>query len=453
MFEAPLSELVQVLDGKLQGQPASVQGVSIDSRSIHAGQLFVALRGERFDGHQFVRQAATAGAAAALVERYCDVDLPQIKVPDCKQALGCLAHHWRQRCGTALIAVTGSNGKTTVKEMIAAVLSTDSDTHKTQGNLNNDIGVPLSLLGMAPSHRFGVFELGANHSGEIDYLAGLVQPQVAVITNAAQAHLEGFGSLSAVVQAKGELLDHLADDGIAILNADDAAFLRWRERVPANRCISFGLTPAADVHLRQESDKNILCYQTACYPLQLPLLGLHNLRNALASCAVAIALQVPLEQALTALSQLRPVAGRNQHLVGFAGARIIDDSYNANPASFRAAIDVLASCHGHKVLVMGDMAELGPASEALHHEIGVLAQRGGIDALFGVGKYTAAAVTAFGPEAYLFSQHQELIDALHERLGSNTTVLVKGSRSAHMEQIVAQLVAENDARMHLDTSL
>jgi UDP-N-acetylmuramoyl-tripeptide--D-alanyl-D-alanine ligase len=446
-IQASFSQVAAWVGGRLAGADGQFHGAGSDSRTIASGMLFIALRGPHHDGHDHLADAAQRGAAAALVERQLPVQIPQIIVADTHAALGQLGSAWRHHLGLPLVAVTGSNGKTTVKEMIAAILSKAGATLATRGNLNNDIGMPLTLLRLDEHYRNAVIEMGANHPGEIAYLVKLARPQVAVITNAAAAHLEGFGTVEGVARAKGEIFAELASDGVAVINADDAYAELWRAMAGHCRIFTFGLDQPADVSARWHGDAlgSTLQLQTplGTAELKLTLAGRHNVMNALAATAAALAMGVGLEAVVAGLEGLQSVSGRLQIRQGLNGSTIIDDSYNANPTSLRAGIDVLASCAGQRYLALGDMGELGSESARLHSEAGSYARQAGIDRIYATGPLSARAVTAFGAGAHHFSEQQQLITALRADLAETVTVLVKGSRSSRMERVVAALTGES----------
>ncbi|MND94546.1 UDP-N-acetylmuramoyl-tripeptide--D-alanyl-D-alanine ligase [compost metagenome] len=453
MLEAwMLSSVLGALKGKLAGADAFFNGVSIDSRSIEPGQLFVALSGERFDGHDYLEQVASKSAAAALVEHEVEaVELPQLVVADTRLALGQLGALNRAAFHGRVAAVTGSSGKTTVKEMLASILRAEHGGDSaavlaTRGNLNNELGAPLTLLELAPQHRSAVIELGASHVGEIAYTVGLTRPQVAIITNAGTAHVGEFGGPEKIVEAKGEILEGLAADGVAVLNRDDPAFGVWVRRAGQRRVLSFALHGAADFTARELARDARGCPAfTLVGPvgelrIQLNLLGEHNVANALAASAAAHALGVAPEAIRSGLENLQPVKGRAVAQLAPSGMRVIDDSYNANPASIRAAIDILAGFSGRTVLVLGDMGELGAWAEASHREVGAYA-RGKVSALYAVGPQMVHAVSEFGTGARHFADQAELIAALAAEQSPETTLLIKGSRSAAMENVVAAFCA------------
>lgn len=439
-----LSELARALTTSVQGGDVEVADIVTDSRKPLAGALFVALAGPNFDGHDFLAAAKAAGAVAALVERAGDYPLPHLVVADTRAALGVLARHLRQGLAARVVGITGSNGKTTVKEMIAAILATQGETLATRGNLNNDIGVPLTLFRLQPEHRYAVIEMGANHAGEIEQLARIVSPDVGVVTNAGPAHLEGFGSIEGVAHAKGELFRELPPGGRAVINADDRYAPLWREFAGDRETIDFGLERAAAVTASELGpDGFSLHTPQGTARVRLPLPGRHNVLNALAASAVGHALGVPLADIVRGLEGLAAVKGRLQRSRGQRGARLIDDTYNANPASLRAGLAVLAAEGGRRVLVLGDMAELGSDAAQLHAQVGDWAREAGVDAVYAVGRMARHAVQRFGAGGRHFETKSALLAALRPELAEDVVVLVKGSRSAAMEEVVAGLSAES----------
>jgi UDP-N-acetylmuramoyl-tripeptide--D-alanyl-D-alanine ligase len=438
-----LSEAVVLLGARISGADARFSGVSTDTRSLRAGDLFVALRGERFDGHGFLKNAAAAKAAAAIVDRdYAgEFPLPVGIVDDTRLALGALARHWRARFSAALIAVTGSNGKTTVKEMLASILRThagDSAVLATAGNLNNDIGLPLTLLGMREAHRWCAIELGMNHKGEIAYLARIAQPTVALVNNAQREHLEFMRSVEDVAAENASVYQALPADGVAVINADDAHAAFFRSCAAGRRVIDFSVEARAAVRAGYvlKPLTSDVSFQTpdgrAEATLAIP--GLHNVRNALAAAACAHAVGIDARTIAAGLSAFRPYTGRLQVTQARGGATLIDDTYNANPDSVRAAIDVLASCPGPTVLVLGDMGEVGEHGQEFHREVGAYARSKGIASLLALGEATRHAVQAFGAGARHFDKVEELVPNV-----SGKSILVKGSRFMKMERVVAAL--------------
>lgn len=447
-----LSEVAPALHARLVGADVAFSAVSTDSRKIEAGQLFVALTGPNFDGHDYLAEVAAKGAVAALVEReVAGSDLPQLVVSDSRVGLGRLGALNRNAFSQPLAAVTGSSGKTTVKEMLASILRAglQGPVLATRGNLNNDLGAPLTLLELAPEHVGAVIELGANHVGEIAYTVSLTRPQVTIITNAGNAHVGEFGGPDKIVEAKGEILEGLAADGIAVLNRDDKAFATWQARANGRQVLSFALRDqAADVYASELwRDARgcagfALAGSAGAARIQLNLLGEHNVANALAAAAAAHALGVPLVGIQTGLESLQPVKGRAVAQLATNGARVIDDTYNANPISMCAAVDILAAFSGRTVLVLGDMGELGEWAEQGHRDVGAYAA-GKVDALYAVGPLMAHAVKAFGAQGQHFADQASLIAALGRESG-DTTILIKGSRSAAMEKVVAALCASGE---------
>lgn len=446
-FTWSLEQIADAAGGKLLGKNITVQGLSTDTRKIEKGNIFIALVGPNFDGHDYAAQAQASGALAIVVNRSLDVDCPQIIVDDTLTGLGRIAKAWRTQFNIPLIAVTGSNGKTTVKEMITSVMSVEHKVLATQGNLNNEIGVPLTLLGLNTEHTCAVIEMGANHPGEIAYLTELARPTVAVITNAGPAHLEGFGSLEGVAMAKGEIFSSLNQHGVAIINADDQFASLWVGLCQSCKASSFGLSNKADISATWEicdsgSELEIKLHKSS-FKLVLPLLGKHNVLNALAAIAASEAAGASQAAITAGLEKLKPVTGRLQMKPGKSGSRIIDDTYNANPASLMAALDVLSTYPGEHFLALGDMGELGQSSDNLHREAGVQARVTGVHKLFTVGKLAKYAAQSFGEHARSFSDQPSMISAISDELTSDVTLLVKGSRLMQMEKVVSALTINN----------
>lgn len=441
-----LSAAAASMAGTLSGADREFKGVSTDTRTLARDELFFALTGPNFDGSDFVAQARASGAAGAVVESLLDQDIAQISVDDTKLALGKLGRAWRERHDATVIGITGSNGKTTVKELTAACLSQASPTLATQGNLNNDIGMPLMLLRIDRTHRYAVIEMGANHLGEIAYLASLAQPDVVAITNAGQAHLEGFGSMDGIARGKGEILQGQPRPRCAVLNADDTYFDYWRPLVADTTVLSFGLSDSADVYgdgISAEAGltRFDLHVDGNSVAVSLPLAGTHNVRNACAAAAIAAALGMSLEDICRGLESVRPVAGRLQPLPGRQGSTVFDDSYNANPLSVGAAAEFLATLPGESWFVLGDMKELGEDEHRLHAEVGETLRAAGIDRLFATGDLCRATAEAFGEGASWYGSVDALADDVLAELSTSTNVLVKGSRSMHMERVVDALRA------------
>lgn len=450
-MKAMLAFAAQAMNGELHGKDRGFDGVSTDTRTLGKGQLFFALSGPNFDGSRFVSDAAGKGAAGAVVPSKVDADLPQITVDDTRLALGRLAAAWRDTRDVTVVGITGSNGKTTLKEMVAACLSTVDTTLATEGNLNNDIGMPLMMSRIDASHRYAVLEMGANHAGEIAYLTGLAKPDVVVLTNAGAAHLEGFGSIEGVARAKGEIFQGTPRPRVAVLNADDEYYAYWCSLVEDIDVLSFGLTSEADVHAdRIESDAGQTRFTMhlldTTIEVTLPLAGLHNVRNACAAAACASALDVPAENIRTALESVAAVSGRLAPLDGLHGAVLYDDSYNANPTSVAAAAEFLASLGGESWMVLGDMFELGDDAERMHSEVGVVVRDAGVERLFTLGTLSAHASEAFGEGGRAYSDLESLVSDLQPALHENLNVLVKGSRGMRMERVVEALRASPPMR-------
>ncbi|HEX7028665.1 MAG TPA: UDP-N-acetylmuramoyl-tripeptide--D-alanyl-D-alanine ligase [Gammaproteobacteria bacterium] len=446
--------IAEAAQGRLIGDDGLFQSASTDSRRSQADDLFIALRGEHFDAHDFLGQAVACGAKAVMVDHECEVNVTQIVVPDTRLGLGALAKLWRQQFRPPMIAITGSNGKTTVKEMLASILKRMGETLVTQGNLNNDIGVPLTLLRLRDDHRYAVIEMGANHPGEIRYLAGLAEPDVGLITNAGPAHLEGFGDIEGVARAKGELFEQLSEPQIAVINADDQYASLWRKSASRCRRLEFGLEHG-DVAVKGawQPDFSRLLIDTAqgSCEITLPVPGIHNARNALAAAAAAAAVGAGPAEIKAGLEAMQPVKGRLYPRTGVHGMKILDDTYNANPESLRAALEVVAAMPGEAWLILGDMGELGAAGPELHGRMGESAMQHGIRRLFALGPLSALAAERFGANAhhYAADQYQALIRdvraAAAQSSGTTVNLLVKGSRAMRMERIVAGLSADENA--------
>jgi len=440
-----LSAAATILGGDICGADVRFSGVSTDSRSIRKGDLFVALRGERFDGHDFLSAVAASGAAAALVDRdrAAALPLPVAAVADTTAALAALAAHWRRKFSIPLVAVAGSNGKTTVKEMIAACLRAgfgDAAVLATQGNLNNHIGLPLTLLGLREIHRAAVVEIGMNHPGETATLAAIAAPTVALINNAQREHQEFMHSVEDVAEEHAALIRALPEDGVAVINGDDDHAGTWKKAAASRQLRDFGLgaTPCVRAQCRLGPASSMLEVTTpeAQAAFELPLAGEHNARNALGAIAAATVAGVPLAACVGALSRFVAVKGRLQVKTGLRGSVLIDDTYNANPDSVRAAIDVLARMPGRRLLVLGDMGEVGEQGKAFHEEVGAYARGSGVDALYALGDLAAASARAFGRGARHYSLIGELLTDVGKDIGPQTALLVKGSRFMQMERVV-----------------
>lgn len=445
-MHASLNELLSVVPGATLTAPASFSGVTTNSKTVEAGNLFVALRGERFDAHDFIADVAALGAAAVVVERLPDgLPIPALIVPDTRYALGQIAQLWRKRFTMPLIGVTGSNGKTTVKEMIAAILSAAFGTDHflaTRGNLNNEIGVPLTLFNLNAQHRAAVVELGMNHPGEIARLTEIALPTVGVVNNAQREHQEFMASVAAVAAENGSVISGLSEEGCAVFPADDEFAPLWTSYAGSRRLITFALDKQASVTAQWRAtdfgSEITLNARGEQVSFVLSAAGQHNVRNALAACAATLAIGINLEIIARGLSAFTPVAGRLQKKQATNGAIVIDDTYNANPDSVRAAIDVLANAPAPRTLVLGDMGEVGSEGVAFHEEIGEYARARHIDQLFTVGELARHASRAFGRPA----RHFETMETLNEEVASvppGASVLVKGSRFMKMERVVQKL--------------
>ncbi|MHB1214011.1 MAG: UDP-N-acetylmuramoyl-tripeptide--D-alanyl-D-alanine ligase [Thiobacillus sp.] len=440
-----LSEAAALLGVPFEGMDAEVLRVCTDSRTLVPGDLFIALRGEKFDGGKFAAQALQQGAAGVVLDAAQAPDMDAaIRVDDTRLALGRLAAGWRRRFAIPLVAITGSNGKTTVKDMLAAILRVEAGSGDavlaTEGNLNNDIGLPLMLLRLRESHQYAVLEMGMNHAGEIDYLTHLARPNVAVVNNAMTAHIGFLGSVENIARAKGEIFNGLTDAGIAVFNADDAHAPMWRESNARRSVVDFGLSQPAAVRGKYRpgtyGSALAVTLPHACLDIALQVPGEHNAMNALAAAAAAFALDVSLRSIVAGLSGFSGVKGRLQRKPALHGSTFIDDTYNANPDSVKAALAVLAQQPGRKVLVLGDMGELGDDAAAMHAQIGLAARAAGVDRLLALGEATRETVGAFGAGAMYFERIQELLAELENVLTPDTTVLVKGSRFMQMERVV-----------------
>ena len=456
-----LLSAAKAMGGQLLGTDADFFSVGTDSRKVAQGELFFALKGEFFDGHQYAEQAINQGAKAVVIsDERCEVR-PAILVKDTVIALGNLATAWRSQFIAPVVAVTGSNGKTTIKEMIAAILvakvGNTQAVHATVGNFNNHIGLPLTLLKMQAEHEYAVLEMGMSHLGEINYLTQIAKPNVAVIGNAGTAHIGEVGSRDNIAQAKGEIFAGLASNGVAVINADDAYADYWKGLNVNRTVLTFGLNSNADVRaevqygLNGQQSVRLLTPQGEI-SFNYNVLGEHNVRNALAASAVAVALNIPLSAIAAGLESFVGVKGRLTQLQGINRSLVIDDTYNANPDSMRAAIDVLVKQGGTKLMVMGDMGELGEDAPQLHAEIGTYAKQKGVDQFYTLGENSKAAAVAYGQHAESFNEVSDLVNVLKNSMNQNTVVLVKGSRFMKMEQVVNEIVqhmtAENKGAAH-----
>ncbi|MFC5437294.1 UDP-N-acetylmuramoyl-tripeptide--D-alanyl-D-alanine ligase [Rhodanobacter umsongensis] len=439
----------RLTDGGAGLVDTEITGVAIDTRKLKPGDLFVAIKGDRVDGHDYLAEAAARGAIAALVTRKVDSPLPQVLVDNTALALGDLASAVRAQRDVRVVGITGSNGKTTVKTLVASILSRQGRTHVSAGNYNNELGLPLTLLAMPRDTEYAVLEMGAGKPGDIAYLAAIARPDIGLVTLIAPAHLARMGSIEGVAETKGALYEALPADGIAIINADDSFASFFGGLAGARKVLRFGLKQPADIgadviEQRVDGSRFVLSTPHGDAEVALPLPGRHNIANALAAAAVALALEVPLDIVVAGLEQVSGVAGRLRRQVMPNGWTLIDDSYNANPGSMAAAIDTLLLAGGERWLVLGDMAELGADAQALHAGIGKRARERGVDRLFAVGPLGAATVEAFGAGGDHFDDKPALIAALQAQLHAGVTCLVKGSRSAGMEQVVTALGGDAD---------
>jgi len=471
MITTPLSEIAEYIGATMIGDDVDVSKVFIDSRNKDDPEgLFVALKGPHFDAHHFVNDVLKSGASGVLVDHPCDVNAPQIVVSNTRTALADIARLNRNKSSAKYIAITGSSGKTTVKEMVASILQLSGKTFATKGNLNNDIGVPLTLLDIDQYIEFGVVELGANHAGEIAYTADLTCPDVALVNNVAAAHLEGFGDLHGVANAKAEIYSALKKEGVAILNLDDNFYSFFSKKISVKQ-ICFSLKTNADVmakNIQQNEDQSSsfeLHYQQKKIQINLSVIGLHNISNALAAASCCIAIGIPLAQIVEGLQNTSVVSGRLMVTKLQSGCRVIDDTYNANVASMKAAIDLLKNYTSPRILVLGDMAELGESGRECHEKIGEYAKKAGIDKLYTCGVLTQFLQTAFNDDFFdhlkdahsknkqnfqnhevdkgeHFSQQHELVQKLKKEAIAGATILIKGSRSTHMENIVQALMED-----------
>jgi UDP-N-acetylmuramoyl-tripeptide--D-alanyl-D-alanine ligase len=449
MLSLKLSDVAMWTKGRLRGADVEVRGVFTDTRKPEAGALFIALVGEHFDAHEFVGAAKHAGAAAALVARTVDVDLPQVVVDDTLLALGDLASAVRAPRRTRVVGITGSNGKTTVKTLVASILALHGKTHVNAGNFNNEIGLPLSILAMPEDADYAVLEMGAGKPGDIAYLAAIARPEIGLVNNIAPAHLERMGTLEGIAETKGAIYAALPPQGVAVVNADDTFAALFTNTAGSRRVLRFGLEHSANVrgeiHGLGVHAQFTLILPDGRADILLPLPGRHNVMNALAAATIAHALNVPLATIKHGLESAAPVAGRFIRHAMAGGWSLIDDIYNANPGSTAAAISTLSAEPGEHWLVLGDMRELGTEAAALHAQIGTLARERGIARLFTVGELAGAAAQAFGRNAAHFTDQPALIAALAADVHSGVGVLVKGSRGSAMEKVVRALLSANGA--------
>ncbi len=449
-----LHQINDIVAGELTGADVSINKISIDTRTLQAGNLYLAIIGDKYDGHDFVDQAEKSGAVAVLLEQNVDTPLPKIIVPDTRLALAKIAGAIRNKIALPVCAITGSNGKTTVKEMVAAILSVNAQVLSTQGNFNNDIGVPLTLMRLENHHDFAVIEMGANHPGEIAYTGQFVRPDISIITNVGSAHLEGFGSTEGVAQAKSEIIQCLPQNGTAVLNIDDPFFPFWLEVAGKREVITFGFSETANITATEITSKieqnqfvttfNLITNKREI-PVSLHLAGKHNVLNALAAISACLSLRISLEQIQQGLGAMKPVTGRLEPLVSEKGNIIINDTYNANPSSLEAALEVLQNCPGESWVILGAFGELGPDSKKIHADLGQLIKSGNVVRLLAVGSDAESTASTFGKGASFFSTQNELIQTLLSEITGNETLLIKGSRTQEMEKVTEALLAREAA--------
>jgi len=443
-----LSDIARFVQGELSGTDESISSVSIDTRTLQPGQLYVAIKGNNYDGNNFVNLAEQAGAKAAIVHKGIRPSIPYISVADTRLALAELAGNWRLACSAKIAGITGSNGKTTVKEMLAAILNVAGNVLYTQGNLNNEIGVPLTLLRLNDKHQYAVIEMGANHPGEIAFTSQYVQSDVVILNNAGPAHLQGFGSVDGVAKAKSEIISTLKSSGIAILNKEDKYFSYWQHIAGNRKTVSFGFDNSADICAKNIDFKLLnhrfvttftLLSKEDSINIQLSLAGKHNILNALAASAAALALGLNLNQIAIGLESVQPVSGRLQLLEGHLGCLVIDDTYNGNSASLSVGLKILQEIPKEQWLVLGAFGELGPESETIHKKMGIEIKASGVKKLFALGDDCQHTVSTFGEGAKYFSSQEELIKTIQQELTGSEALLIKGSRARHMENVVAAL--------------
>ena len=450
MISMLLSEAAKTLGSSLTGEDVVFSGCSTDSRTIEEGNLFIALKGEYFDGHQYISVAEKNGASSLIVDSEVVHTKPFIRVEDTRKAMGLLAKSWREKITIPLIAITGSNGKTTVKEMVTSILSTVSNVHATSGNLNNDIGVPKTLFGLNKKHNYAVIEMGANHLGEIEWLSKISSPNIAVITQCAPAHLEGFKNVESIAKAKAEIFSGLQTSGTAIINADDIYFDFWKNSCKETNQLTFGIkTKNADVraeNIKLSMDDLLINFTListhGSVEICLPMLGEHNVMNALAATSCCLSLDISLQSIKDGLENIKSIKGRLEIKTGKKHVRIIDDTYNANPTSLDAAIETLCGFNSLRYIVLGDMGELGDKAKEFHRDVGELAKRKNVDGLFTIGKLSINASNDFGTGAFHFDSYEALEKALIKSLDKDSTVLIKGSRAMKMERIVNALMRD-----------
>lgn len=439
-----LRDIAEQLNAELHGTDALMTGSKIDSRKIEQGDLFIALPGKNTDGHDYIEQARLAGACGALVNRHIPDELPQIVVADVVKAYGQIARFCREKSQARIVAVTGSNGKTTLKEMIASILGQCGRVLATAGNLNNELGVPLTLTRLNENYDFAVIEMGANHAGEIANLVAMAEPDVAVINNVGAAHLEGFGSLQGVAEAKGEIFSGLKAEGMGVINMDMPYLDTWKHILGARQYKSFGLQQPADItaldlQLSVTGSHFMVRLDGVCHFISLPLPGIHNVSNALAAIAVCSALDIAPEAIVKGLAAIKSVPHRLQLRQAVNNSLVLDDTYNANPGSFSQALQTLMQFPGAHWLVLGDFGELGPESATIHQQLGRDARAAGVQKLFTVGQQSQLATVAFGDNAKHFNDKSQLEAELKNTLNKDVACLIKGSRFMKLDLLADAL--------------
>ncbi|ODN43057.1 UDP-N-acetylmuramoyl-tripeptide--D-alanyl-D-alanine ligase [Piscirickettsia litoralis] len=449
-----LQQLAYAIDAEYIGPDVAVQTISHDTRTLMKGDTYIALKGERLDGHDFIDEAVAQGAAAVIVsEKTVNINIPHMKVKDTTIALGQMAKVWREQFDLKIAAITGSAGKTTTRNILHAILQGAAQTLLPTKNYNNHWGVPLTLMRLRSDDDYAVLELGANHAGEIAYTVGLTQPDVAVLTNAGASHLEGFGSIDGVARAKAEIFQGLkAKKGTAVLNKDDKFYAFWQQQLESEcvNYLSFGLDESADIYatdiqMTGEGSSFTLHIFSECFAVILPLLGVHNVKNALAAVTAAVALKINYKHIINGLAQVKPEPGRLSLMPTVAGVRLIDDTYNASVNAVLSALEVLAAFSGQRIAVLGDMGELGADEISYHRQVGQAARELGIEQLYTVGEKMHYAAQAFGVNSRHFANKNDLVDVLKESVGeSPVTMLVKGARAMQMESIVKALQQHNE---------
>lgn len=446
-LQLPLKQIAEIVSADMPIVDVTVTGAVIDSRKVTPGDLFIAFKGEHVDGHEYVAKARESGAVAALVSEYQDDELPQIKVDDVHVAFGQIARAWLAECKAKVVAITGSNGKTSLKEMVKAILAEVGTVSATQGNLNNDLGVPLTVCRIDKNDDYAVIEMGTNHPGEIAYLMSIVSPDVSVINNIAAAHLEGLGSEEGIAREKGSIYEGLKQNGVAVVNADMPYDSIWQPLIADRKTIRFALQNNADIYAEyiqpEPASSHFLVHIDGVnHHMTLPLPGLHNVSNALAAIAVSVALDIPVDAVVRGLNKIQAVPHRLQMRKGLSDSRLIDDTYNANPGSYLRALETLAGFQEPRWLVLGDFGELGEEADAIHQTMGLQAKSAGVTTLFTVGEKSQLAAAAFGDNAIHFEDVQTLQQLLQNTLTADVTCLIKGSRFMQLDKLADALVAE-----------